>query len=470
MAAEDDDPNLVGWDGPDDPQNPMNWPQWRKNVAVAVVSAITFITPLASSMFAPGIKQLMVEFKSTNTELASFVVSIFLLGFAVGPLFLSPASELWGRSIIYNVSNICFVCCTVGCALAPDLNFLIGFRFLSGVFGAAPLTLGGGTIADVIPPQKRGVAMALFAMGPLMGPVVGPVAGGFLAEAEGWRWVFWVIAICSGVVTLMTLLFIRETYAPKILADKAARLRKETGNAKLRSKLASTLPAKEVFLRAMSRPFKMLFASPIVLFLSLHMAIAYGYLYLLFTTFPTVFEGQYGFSPATVGLAYLGVGVGSLVGLLAMGLVSDRILAHYTRRSGVMKPEYRLPPMAYGAPLIPIGLFWYGWAADRNVFWIVPIVGTALVGMGLLATFMPINTYIVDAFQTYAASALAATTVLRSIFGACLPLAGPKMYDALGLGWGNSLLGFVALLFLPMPFIFQKYGEILRTKFPVGFE
>jgi len=422
-------------------------------------------------MFAPGVKQLMHEFNSTNTELGSFVVSIFLLGFAVGPLFLSPASELYGRSIIYNISNICFVLCTVGCALAPSFGFLIGFRFLAGIFGAAPLTIGGGTITDVIPAERRGVAMALFAMGPFMGPAIGPVAGGFLADAMGWRWIFWVLAIFSGFVTVMTLIFLRETYAPKILGDKAARLREETGNPKLRSKLASDLPPKEVFSRALARPFKMLFTSPLIFTMSLHMAIVYGYLYLLFTTFPTVFQGQYGFSTSTVGLSYLGIGTGSLLGLLILGLVSDRILAHYTIKSGgIMKPEYRLPPMSYGAPLIPIGLFWYGWTAEYEVHWIVPIIGTSLVGMGLIATFMPITTYIVDGYTKYAASALAATTVLRSLFGALLPLAGPKMYDALGLGWGNSLLGFVALLFLPMPFLFQKYGERLRTRYAVGFE
>ncbi|CCX16704.1 Similar to Uncharacterized transporter C1529.01; acc. no. Q9USN4 [Pyronema omphalodes CBS 100304] len=467
---EDSDPNIVWWDGPNDPENPMNWLQWRKNIAVAIVSSITFITPLASSMFAPGVGQLMKEFGSQNIELASFVVSIFLLGFAIGPLFLAPASELWGRSIIYNVSNVCFVLCSVGCALAPNLNFLIGFRFLSGCFGAAPLTLGGGTIADLIKAENRGVAMALFAMGPLMGPVIGPVAGGFLADAKGWRWVFWIIAICSGFVTITTLVFLRETYAPTILENRAAKLRKETGNLKLRSKLTSTLPPQEVFKRALARPFSMLFRSPIILAMSTHMAVVYGYLYLLFTTFPTVFEGKYGFSTATVGLSYLGIGCGSLLGLLVLGMVSDRILVSLTKKHGERKPEYRLPPMAWGSPLIPIGLFWYGWTAEKGVHWIVPIIGTGLVGVGLLATFMPVNTYIVDAFQMYAASALAATTVLRSVVGACLPLAGPKMYDALGLGWGNSLLGFIALIFLPMPFVFERYGERLRKRFPVGFQ
>ena len=104
----------------------------------------------------------------------------------------------------------------------------------------------------------------------------------------------------------------------------------------------------------------------------------------------------------------------------------------------------------------------YGWTADKHVFWLVPILGTALVGLGLLATFMPIQTYLVDAFTIYAASALAANTVLRSLVGAVLPLAGQKMYATLGLGWGNSLLAFIAMAMCPIPVIFYKYGERIR--------
>lgn len=107
-------------------------------------------------------------------------------------------------------------------------------------------------------------------------------------------------------------------------------------------------------------------------------------------------------------------------------------------------------------------MFIYGWTADKHVFWIVPIIGTGLVGLGLLATFMPIQTYLVDAFTVYAASALAANTVLRSLMGALLPLAGRQMYATLGLGWGNSLLAFIALGLCPIPIIFYKYGERIR--------
>ena len=224
---------------------------------------------------------------------------------------------------------------------------------------------------------------------------------------------------------------------------------------------------------------KLLVFSPIVLALSTYMAVVYGYLYLLFTTITEVYEGQYHFSQGTVGLTYLGIGVGSVLGVITFGIASDKILKAKSK-TGEMKAEYRLPPMIPGSFLVPIGcgfisqlrqmsltdvpiVFVYGWTADKHVFWLVPILGTGVVGLGLLATFMPIQTYLVDAFTIYAASALAANTVLRSLVGAVLPLAGQKMYATLGLGWGNSLLAFIALAMCPIPVIFYRYGEKIRT-------
>jgi hypothetical protein len=317
----------------------------------------------------------------------------------------------------------------------------------------------------------------------------------------------------------------RETYPPILLQRKTNRLKKETGNPNLRSAMASPLTPRDLFLRAIVRPTKLLFLSPIVFALSTFMGVAYGYLYLLFTTITPVFEGQYHFSQGTVGLTFLGIGIGSLAGLAIFGIASDRILKHMAKK-GEMKPEYRLPPLVPGGLLIPIGLFWYilstylsllgyanacgcryGWSADQKVHWIMPIIGTMFVGLGLMATFvsllpytsfpkapatlyplpkikqnpqkrllkhsslslsnpnniqMPINTYLVDAFTLHAASALAASTVLRSLMGALLPLAGRRMYQALGLGWGNSLLAFIALAFAPMTWVLFKYGERIR--------
>ena len=152
-------------------------------------------SPLASSMLAPAVPQVMTEFKSTNQELASFVVSVYVLGYAFGPLLIAPLSELYGRVPVYHVCNILFIIFTVACGLSSNLNMLIGWRFLQGTFGSCPLTIGGGTISDMIIQQKRGGVMAIWALGPLMGPIIGPVAGGYLAQAKGWRWGFWVIAM-----------------------------------------------------------------------------------------------------------------------------------------------------------------------------------------------------------------------------------------------------------------------------------
>ncbi|KFY90078.1 hypothetical protein V498_06186 [Pseudogymnoascus sp. VKM F-4517 (FW-2822)] len=477
-AAEEEiaDPNIVGWDGPDDPENPMNWPRWKRAGNVTLVSMLTFVAPLASSMFAPGVPYLMDEFNSTSKTLASFVVSVYILGFGVGPLFLAPLSEIYGRVPVYHVTNALFVIFNVACALATDLNMLIGFRFLAGVAGSACLTIGGGTIADLIAQQRRGIAMSGFVLGPLLGPVIGPVAGGFAAESIGWRWIFYILAITTGVFSLMCLVLLKESYAPVLLARKTARLIKETGNTDLRSKLDTGLTPREVFARAIVRPMKLLVLSPIVLTLSMYMGVVYGYLYLLFTTFTVVFADQYHFSSGSIGLCFLGIGIGSLIGLVINGATSDRILKSKARKACppgtedkdlVFKPEYRLPPLFPASILIPAGLFIYGWTAQYKVHYIVPIFGTLLIGIGNLGVFMCIQMYMVDAFTIFAASALAANTVIRCILGAVLPLAGQDMYKTLGLGWGNSLLAFVALAFIWVPWWISVWGEKLRIKYKV---
>jgi hypothetical protein len=192
-STDEDDSNMVWWDGPDDPLNPINFKPWIKTLNICLVSAICFVTPLGSSMFAPGVPELMREFKSSNVELASFVVSVYVLGFAVGPLFFAPLSEIYGRLPVYHACNALFLACNIACALAPNLNFLVGFRFLAGVFGSAPLTNGGGTIADLVTQEKRGKAMSGFVMGPIVGPIseshrsISLAVSNILSRACCWR-------------------------------------------------------------------------------------------------------------------------------------------------------------------------------------------------------------------------------------------------------------------------------------------
>ncbi|KAM5367738.1 hypothetical protein ACJA88_011354 [Fusarium oxysporum] len=468
-VAQPEDPNAVDWDGPDDPNNPMNWPARKKWTCIGALSVMTLLTPLGSSMFAPGVPDIMREFETSNRNIATFVVSVYVLGFAFGPLLAAPLSEIYGRAIVFNIANVLFLIMTVATALSQNMPMLIAFRFLMGFTGSTPVTNGSGTISDIFPVQERGKAMAVWAMGPLLGPCIGPLAGGYMVEAIGWRWVFWLIAILTGFIAALCYFAAPETYAPTLLRAKAAKLKKETGNQDLYSILDKDgLTPKQRLSNASIRPMRMLFTHLPVFILSLYVAIVYGVLYLMFSTFTFVFAQQYGFGTGTIGLAYLPTGIGMLLGTMTFGVMTDVVIKKKIEQNGKTVPEDRLPIwMTLPSGLLIVGaLFWYGWAADQNVHWIVPMIGVALFCFGLMGIMMCLQTYLVDAYITYAASAVAAMTVLRSLAGAMLPLAGLSMYDDLGLGWGNSILAFLALALVPVPVIFFLYGPKIRAKSP----
>ncbi|KAH6660547.1 major facilitator superfamily domain-containing protein [Truncatella angustata] len=459
------DDTVVDWDGPDDINNPLNWSSLKRNAHVVLISIFTLYGNLASTMFAPGAAALVHEFGITSDVLAAFTVSIYLVGFALGPILISPLSEVYGRLIINQVCNVIFLAFTIGCAVSTSSAMFFVFRFLAGCACSAPMTVGGAVIADITTPEQRGKAMALWALGPLLGPVVGPIIGGFVAQRLSWRWAFWIISILAGVVFIVSIFVMKETNATILLQRKAAKLRRASGKTYLVAKGQINQTTKQILLRAILRPTRLLLFSPVVTLLSLFSALVFSLIYILFTTFPMVFETQYGFSVQISGLAYLGLGIGLGIGIVGFGATSDRVYKRL-KGDGEGTPEMRLPPMMWVSPITGLGFFWYGWSAQYQVHWIVPIIGSSVIGIGALFVMMPAQIYIVDAFgpQT-AASALAASAVLRTLSGAFLTLAGPPMYASLGLGWGNSLLGFLCLAFVPVPWLFYRYGRKLREKF-----
>ncbi|PIG83071.1 MFS multidrug transporter [Aspergillus arachidicola] len=437
------DRGIVGWEGQDDPANPLNFAPGKNGLS------------WHSSAHLPS--YMAADFKETDETIISFTVSIYLLGYVLGPLILAPLSEIYGRRIVLSISNWFFVVWQIG-----------------WMGGSACLTLGAGVIADLFEPQQRGKATSIWGVGPLIGPVAGPIAGGFLGEEVGWRWVFWVLLIVGGAMSLGIEILNRETYAPVIIRWKTVKLSKELGRTDLRSAYElkrGQVPTGELLKQSLVRPMLLLVKSPIVLLLSTYMSLVYGLLYLFFTTISSVFTEQYGFSTGLSGLAYLGIGVGFMLGLVFVAGTNDRIMLKLAARNGgKTEPEMRLPLMIIFSCILPISFFWYGWTADKHVHWIVPIIGMAPFGIGMMGVYLPIQTYTIDSYPAYAASANATLTATRSLVGALLPLAGPSMFEALGLGWGNSLLGFLALAFVPIPIVFTKWGKLIREKYPVNFD
>ncbi|CEJ83194.1 hypothetical protein VHEMI03214 [[Torrubiella] hemipterigena] len=461
------DPHIVGWNGPDDAENPKNWSSAKRWSHIILVAMLGLVTNFAPTIFAPGISQLNEEFQITSSTISTLAITLYVLGISIGPMFTSPLSEVYGRLVVYHGSMILFVVFVIANAVSQNTAEFLVFRFLSGCAGGTPLALGGGTIADVSKLAQRALAMALFSLGPMFGPVLGPVIGGFVASAKGWRWTFWVLAMVGGGMQLISFAIMRETHPKVILDNKAARLRKSSGNPNFRSKLARTTTPAQVLLQVLVRPTTLLFRSPILLLMSLYMGFIFGVMYLLFSTFDAVFQVQYGFSVAVSGLVYLGLGLSAATGIVFFTIFNPRIQAALMKRDGVttVKPEHRLVLMIWFSPGVPAGLFIYGWATYYKVHWFVPILGTVLIGYGAFFVLMLTQLYLVELFGTKAAaSALGANILVRYLGGTFLPLAGPSMYATLGLGWGNSLLGFVSLAFIPASIFLYKYGEQLRNK------
>ncbi|KAL2816528.1 major facilitator superfamily domain-containing protein [Aspergillus granulosus] len=361
----------------------------------------------------------------------------------------------------------------------PDLDDLVQNTLGLGIGGAGCITLGPGVIADLFPVEQRGKATSVWGLGLLLGPVIGPIAGGFIGENAGWRWTFWVILIAGGVLSAAIGVLNRETYAPVLIRWKTDKLAKETGRTDLRSahdygteqEGTGLVGVSQALKLGLQRPFLLLVKSPIVFLLATYMAFIYGLLYLFFTTIPSVFGTEYGFSTGLSGLSYLGIGMGFVAGLAFMASTNDRYLIKSTARNGgKFEPEMRLPLMIIFSSILPIPFFWYGWTADKDIHWIVPIIGMFPFGVAMVGVYMPLQTYVIDCYPKYAASASAALTATRSLVGTLMPLAGPTMFRNLGLGWGNSLLGFLALAFVPVPIIFTRYGRTIREQWPVDLD
>ncbi|KAF2851423.1 MFS general substrate transporter [Plenodomus tracheiphilus IPT5] len=355
----------------------MRRPEKKKWLNVGFLAAITFVSPLASSVFAPDVPRAQDEFNDHHETEATFVVFVFLLGYLAGPLLPVPLADVFGRVTTYHFGNLGFIIFTIACTVSTDMNMLIGFRFLSVLVSSALMAVGGGTIVDIFPPQKRGLGIMVWNL-PL-------VAGGFLVQAAGWRWLFWLVAISGGVAALAAAVVLRESNPSVLLKRKTKRLHKETGNLKLRSKMDQGLTTKQLLIRAVVRPTKMLFLSPICGLFSLYNAFVYAIIYLFFTTFTFLFTRAYHFSEGMVGLSCIGSGIGMMLEMLRLA-----------KKYGVDRPKREYP--------------------QYHVRWAVPLLGTVFVGFEFTMVLSSVANYMIDTFTIYAASAMAAITISRSVF------------------------------------------------------
>ncbi|KAH8705264.1 putative MFS multidrug transporter [Talaromyces proteolyticus] len=463
--AQGKDPNLVEWDGPDDPENPQNFSVAKKWVITMLLSSLTIWITFATSVFSQA-TVVTAELYHVSTEVTTLSTSLPLFGFCIGPLVWGPFSELYGRKTPLFFGYAVFAIFQIPVAVAQNLQTILVARFFVGLFGCAPLAVIGGTLADIWDPVDRGVAVALFSGATFGGPTFGPIIGGFIVESHlGWRWTAWITLIASSFFMIIAFIFVPETYAPVLLQRRAARLRVETKNWAYHAILDENPPKMgDIVTRYLLRPFQMLILEPILLLITIYLALIYGILYLTFEAYPISFQEVRHWTHAGVAaLPFLSILVGVFIGGAIIIFVTKTRFARKMKKHGRVVPEERLPPMIIGSILLPIGLFWFGWTSNENITWVPQVLAGVPIGAGILVIFMQGLNYIIDVYLMFANSAIAANTLVRSALGGAFPLFATQMYTKLGVDWASSLLGFLTLAMVPIPILFYIYGAKLRS-------
>lgn len=425
--------DLVDFDGPDDPYHPINWPMKKKVYTTVLYGLTTAGATWASAVFSPGIGQIAVQFE-VSQEVATLGITLLLLGFGLGPLLWAPLSEVYGRKPAVLSPYFIAACFSFGTATAKDIQTIMITRFFAGFFGSAPVTNTGGVLGDLFDPSQRGIAMAGYAMAVVGGPVVGPIIGSAVVVQPylRWRWTEYLTGILMLSILVLDLIFIDESYPPVLLVAKARRLRVDSGNWALHAKFEEwDVSIAQLAKKFLVRPFQLL-ATPICFLMALYASFCYGILYLQLGAIPIIFQEGRGWSPVVSSLPFLAILVGAWIGCVA-NVYNQRLYNVKWHAAGERAiPEARLPPMMVGSVLFAAGQFIVGWTADPRFPWIAPVIGFVCLGIGFFTIFQAALNYLVDTFQKYAASAVAANTFLRSIFAAAFPLVVTPMYHNLG--------------------------------------
>ncbi|CCO32469.1 putative MFS-type transporter C409,08 [Rhizoctonia solani AG-1 IB] len=443
ITDEKADSFLVQWDGPNDPANPKNWSRPFRWYITALGGVAVLNATFASS--APsGIEGQLIREFNLSTIVAILTISLFVVGYCIGPLMWGPLSENYGRRPI----------------------FLIGF--LGGTFAACPLTNSGAIIADIWDADTRGKALAIFTLAPFAGPALGPTVAGYMSVAGvSWRWLFGVLSIFAGVCTIVLALTLPETYAPIILKKRAEKLRKSTGDDRYYSAIErENLHWAKRIENILGRPFIMFFQEPMLFAVTLYMSFIYGCVYLLFAACPIVFTQGHHLNAGASGLMFLPLFGGGIAGVVVYLVYYNPIYTKYIKEFAPrpVPPEYRLDMALLAGPLYAASFFWFGWTSYPSRSYFVPAFSGALSGFTIVLLFLSLFNYIIDAYLMYAASALAISTVVRSAFGAGFPLFATSMYEKLNPRIASTVLGAIAAAMIPIPFVLKKYGAQVRRK------
>lgn len=306
--------------------------------------------------------------------------------------------------------------------------------------------------------------ITVYALPGQLSPALGPILGAVCDQFLDWRWTFWIVSITSVALQALCFLTVRETYQPVL--DRRWEKQHKGGQAQWWPSKEELADTRRKLAINTQRPFKMLATHQIVQLIALSNGLTYGIQMLVTASLDQLWKESYHQPTILAALNYLALGVGLVFGAQVCRRCNRSIYARLKARNGSQgRPEFRVPMIAAGTVIVPLGLLWYGWAAQARVFPLVPDLGVFLLAIGLVAILNCTSLYLVDTYKLQSASATGAVNLLRSLAGFAFPLFSTALYDSLGQGYANTLLaGITIVAGWPVPFLLWRYGEVMRRR------
>ncbi|CAH6720090.1 fluconazole resistance protein 1 [[Candida] jaroonii] len=464
---------IVGWDGDDDPENPKNWPIFEKSLVTFQICFLTTVVYMSSAIFTPGIESMTEDLGVTRVK-ATLPLTMFVIGYGIGPMFLSPLSEnaVFGRTYIYIITLFIFFILQIPISLVNNLPALATLRFFSGLAASPCLATGGASMGDITNMPYLPLTIALWSISAVCGPSLGPLVGSVLVVKRDWHWTFWLVTMTSGIALTVFSFCLPETFEKTLLLRKAKRLRKVTGNPNIVSEGElenEGLSVRQLAIDTFWRPIEITLFEPVVLLINLYIALIYSIMYLWFEAFPIAYVVTYHFSLIASGTTYLSTAVGVLFGAVIYSFYIYKKFVIPFRNNDPIVPEVFIPIMIVGSVFMPVGIFIFGWTVSTETHWFGSLVGGALFAVGAFTISQSAFLYLANSFPRYLASVFAGTALFRSIIAAVFPLFGDALFNNLAtkkfpIGWGSSVLGFISVGMIAIPVLFYLNGPKLRAR------
>ncbi|RCH93736.1 hypothetical protein CU098_008459 [Rhizopus stolonifer] len=435
----------------------------KKKAMITLIVGVSGVSgPLGTMIYLPGLSQISSELHASLPE-TDATVAVYLALLGIAPLFWASMSDLYGRKPMYIYSLVIGIVASILCAISHNIPTLLVFRAIQACGSSSGQTLGAGVIADTFDVSERGKAYSIFYLGPLLAPVLSSVVGGILSQFLGWKSTFYFLAILGGVLLFLVTFFLPETLRKKREEEKTISSDSEQLSLKEKSEHFKVLKnIKKAFI-----PMLLMLRDPTVLMITIYNTVIFASLYFLNPTITDTFENAYHYSSLQIGLCYLALGVGLIVGSISSGRYSDYVLKKLKEKNGPdgVYPELRIQAAYPSFALIPAGYLIYAWTTQYHVAVYAPLIGLFIYAVGQMTASTPTSVYLVDSKPGRSASAIAINNCVRCVIAAITTIFSSSSVKAIGPGILFTILAGINMLNIITVLLVRFQGRKWRTRF-----